>query len=304
MEVWLLPLGLVALVLGGLGWWFWLRSRPVTREPLPSPFAEIAVETTEIDGFKIRYHRSGRGPPLVALHGIGANLYCWRWILPKLGLNFEVVAPDLPGFGQSSKPKRATYGLDEQTQRLARFLDRIGVGPCYIVGNSMGGNIALWFAFRYPERVKGVAVIAPATSPRLVPPGLRHWSWMASPVARLLNRSMMDWAHARTVSKRELVDAARIEETFLTYGRNPEAVRSFILATETIRDPRLFSALEKIVTPVLILWGSRDRLVSRGIIDALEAALPKAESEVHIGGGHHLQEDEPELTSFFLSKLD
>ena len=132
---------------------------------------------------------------------------------------------------------------------------------------------------------------------------------MASPVARLLNRSMMDWAHARTVSKRELVDAARIEETFLTYGRNPEAVRSFILATETIRDPRLFSALEKIVTPVLILWGSRDRLVSRGIIDALEAALPKAESEVHIGGGHHLQEDEPEwvdekLTSFFLSKLD
>jgi pimeloyl-ACP methyl ester carboxylesterase len=119
----------------------------------------------------------------------------------------------------------------------------------------------------------------------------------------------MRWAHRRTVTQKNRVDAARVEETYLTYGRNHEAVRSFLAATESIRDPRLGQRLSQLEQKVLILWGSEDRLVPRKVINALETALRASESHVHIGGGHHLQEDEPvwvaeKIDSFFSDKQD
>ena len=173
----------------------------------------------------------------------------------------------------------------------------------------MGGNIALWFAKNHPDRVLGLCVIAPAVSARLIPIGFRRWAWMSKPVSLALNRRWMRWAHDLTVSKPELVDQERIEETFRTYGRQSDAVRAFMLATEAIRDARLNQSLVELQTPTLILWGSRDKLVNRRIIDDLETALVKAESQVHLGGGHHLQEDEPEwvaekLVAFFLNSHD
>lgn len=279
----------------------WMRDRRLT--PFDS-FSTIETQILEVGGWHIRYHRSGKGPHLLLLHGIGANLFCWRWIIPFLAKHFTVTAIDLPGFGQSSKPVGEKYGLDEQTSRLEMILEHLGVDRTFVVGNSMGGNIALWFGLHYPDRIKGLSLIAPATSSSLVPLPLERLAWLSGPAAWILTRQAMKWAHGRTVSKAHLVDSARIEETFKTYGRQHQAVRSFLLATAAIRDHRLSQRLSEFQLPVLILWGSRDRLVSRKVIDELADALPKAQSEVHLGGGHHLQEDEPEwvsekLTSFF-----
>lgn len=118
----------------------------------------------------------------------------------------------------------------------------------------------------------------------------------------------MRWAHGRTVSRRDRVDKDRVEETYFTYGRQPGAVRSFLLATAAIRDARFGdatfrSAFKELKNKVLILWGSNDRLVNKKVITDLEAALPAAESHVHLGGGHHLQEDEPEWVAEKLSEF-
>lgn len=302
-EMWLVATGCALLVLAGLvSWWL------VIRRGLPSlPRKKIETQTIEVDGWTIRYLQTGRGPHLVLLHGLGANLLCWRWILNHLKPHFTVTALDLPGFGQSSKPTTEKYGLDEQTERLEKILRKLGIEDSYIVGNSMGGNIALWFALRFPFRVRALCVIAPATSPKLVPLNLDPWTWVAKPVSWALNRHAIKLVHKRTVSKRELVDDERIAETLQTYVGKGDAVRSFMLGTSLIRDARLSKALKDVTQPLLILWGSQDKLVNRKIIDALESALPKAESHVHIGGGHHLQEDEPEwvaekITSFFLGE--
>lgn len=286
-----------------LFWWLYRKASGRSFQP----FADFNTETIECGaGWFIHYHQSGHGPHLVLLHGLGANMHCWRWIIPFLSTRFTVTAIDLPGFGRSSKPLNEHYGLDEQSERLGLFLNRMAIGESYIVGNSMGGNIALWFALKNPERVKGLAVIAPATSRSLIPLDLHRLAWISLPVSWLLTRHAMKWAHGRTVSKTHLVDADRVEETFRTYGRRHEAVRSFLLATAAIRDRRLSVDLKELRKPVLILWGSNDKLVNRKVIDDLESALPQAESEVHMGGGHHLQEDEPEwvaekLASFFLA---
>lgn len=255
---------------------------------------DLETNHAEFDRWKIHYHMSGRGEPLLLIHGIGASLYCWRWILPLLRDHFKVVALDLPGFGQSSKPTDVSYGLDEQCERILQFLDTLKIKRFHVVGNSMGGNIALWLALVAPERVMNVGVIGPATSPSLAPLDLGKWLWLSRPVSLLMNRTAMRWAHRRTVSRREKVDDTRIEQSFMTYGRRHEAVRSFMLATEAIRDVRLLPSLKKIKHEVLVLWGTGDRLVPRRVIDRLVQTLPHSESYQHVGGGHHLQEDEPE----------
>lgn len=263
------------------------------RKPIQNLYS-IATHEVEVDGWKFHYHRGGQGVPMLLLHGIGANLYCWRWVLPILSRDFTVIAVDIPGFGQSSKPVHAKYGLDEQCERLLGFLDRLGVKKTHVVGNSMGGNIALWLAQKAPDRVIDVCVIGPAASPKLLPVSLGPWVWLSRPASLLMNRTAMRWAHRRTVSRKDRVDEIRVEQTFQTYGRRHDAVRSFMLATETIRDARLLDSLKDLKHKVLVLWGSRDRLVPRKVIDGLMKVLPEAEFFVHEGGGHHLQEDEPE----------
>lgn len=305
MSVTVFVLALLALAAAGLGYWLWSR-RPLA---LPTPFPEIPLHRTKVGEWDIRYHTSGRGPHMVLIHGLGANLFCWRWILPILRAKYTVTMLDLPGFGGSSKIPERHYGLDEQTERLRDFLDARGIRQTYIVGNSMGGNIALWFAAQYPDRTLGCAVIAPATSAWLVPVRAKNFLWLSRPLAFTLSRTAMRWAHRRTVTQKHRVDDARVEETFLTYGRNHEAVRSFLAATEAIRDARLGERLPSLKGKVLILWGSRDRLVPRKVIDDLESALRDSESHVHIGGGHHLQEDEPDwvaekIDSFFSAQPD
>lgn len=292
MSMYVASLVLLGLFLFSVITWLVLHFRP---HPLSlTPGEELSTENLDVDDWRLRYHRSGRGPVLLCLHGIGANLYCWRWIAPLLRPWFTLVLIDLPGFGGSSMPTGLTYGLDEQVERLTRLLDQLKIKQAYVVGNSMGGNLALWLTKLHPDRVLGCAVIAPATSRKLVPVSLRRVAWAAPSLSRLLTRTAMEWAHRRTVSRPDRVDRARVEETFRVYGGQAEAVRSFLMATDAIRDVRLPRALETIDRPVLILWGSRDRLVRRQVIDELERVLPSAESYVHIGGGHHLQEDEPE----------
>lgn len=282
---------LIALVL-------WVRQ---ARKPLgPAPELEFPTQTLSLEGWDYHYVEVGRGPTLLLLHGIGANLLCWRGLWPLLSDHFQVIALDLPGFGRSSK-HGSGFGLDEQAERLEKFVAAKGIKTYHLVGNSMGANLALWLTARSPRSVLSLTVIAPATSPRLVPLPLHGLAWLARPLALLISRATIRWAHRRTVNNKSLVDQTRVTETWHTYGRNQEAIESFLRATWAIRDPRLRQALKTLPTEVLILWGENDSLVPRSVIDDLRATLPKAHVKIHPSGGHHLQEDEP---SWVKNELD
>ena len=291
--------GLVAALAVGVLFWlvarrFWWRGL----KPL-----ELEVQTAQVGEWSLRYHRHGRGPDILFLHGIGANLSCWRHLIPHMRGQFTCWAIDLPGFGGSSKNAKASYGLDEQCQRLIEFMDTQGLKRVHVVGNSMGGNIALWLAHSFPERVNGVAVIAPATSPRLMPLSLHRLAWLARPAAWMISRPAVRWAHLRTVSRKDTVDTARVDETLRIYGRQPDAVRSFFMATQAIRDRRLPHQLKGLPSKVLVLYGTHDRLVPNAVIEELTQVLPKVVSQIHDGGGHHLQEDEPEWVADHLTRF-
>ncbi len=114
-----------------------------------------------IHGIETRYFDAGSGPPLVLLHGMSATADCWYYPFESLKNRFRVIAPDLPGHGQSARTERRQT-LDLYTEWLAALLDALGVERTVLVGNSMGGAISLAFALAFPHRVDRLVLAAPA----------------------------------------------------------------------------------------------------------------------------------------------
>ncbi|MDE2150467.1 MAG: alpha/beta hydrolase, partial [Gammaproteobacteria bacterium] len=119
--------------------------------------ASVTPKQLAIAGFKICYLDGGTAgddrEALVLLHGIGADKDQWNRVTRCLRGRFRVIAPDLPGFGDSDKPPQADYSIPAQVENLKRFLDALGLDRVHLGGNSMGGLIAARFAARYQRRV-------------------------------------------------------------------------------------------------------------------------------------------------------
>lgn len=122
----------------------------------------LGLKHVTVDGHDVPYLEGGAGPPLLLLHGFGANKDHWTMIAPLLTPHYRVIAPDIPGFGDSSRLPGAGYSLDDMMRRLAAFADALGLDRFHIGGNSMGGYLSALFATRHPERVDSVWLLAPA----------------------------------------------------------------------------------------------------------------------------------------------
>jgi pimeloyl-ACP methyl ester carboxylesterase len=116
----------------------------------------------EIDGGTIQYSRSGQGPQVLLLHGLFAQKEQWHAVMCALAAQgFDAIAPDLPGFGQSTGFQVTAYDLGEQADRLRRFAHAVGLKEFDLAANSMGGTIAAIYAERYPQDLHRLAFIGP-----------------------------------------------------------------------------------------------------------------------------------------------
>ena len=117
---------------------------------------------TRVDGARIHYQEAGDedAPPVILIHGfISSNLIWTNTLLPLANAGFRVIAPDLPGYGYSDKPKDASYTIDEQAHAVKRLMDRLGIESATIVGASYGGAVAAMLALDYPERVDRLILV-------------------------------------------------------------------------------------------------------------------------------------------------
>jgi abhydrolase domain-containing protein 6 len=121
----------------------------------------LEQKSVEVNGMNIQYLEGGSGEPLVLIHGFGANKDNWTRSAKFLTPHFKVIAPYLPGFGESDDNPGGKYTIKDQAVFLKQFLNKIGIKSFHIGGNSMGGNISGQYAALYQEDLISLFLLAP-----------------------------------------------------------------------------------------------------------------------------------------------
>jgi 3-oxoadipate enol-lactonase len=122
------------------------------------------MEKIDVNGIQLAYERRGTGTPLVLLHGYPLDHHLWDEVAPLLEATFDLIIPDLRGFGESSTVD-SFYTLEDFASDVAGLLDHLGIEKAAIAGHSMGGYIALAFVRLFPERVRGLGLIGSQVLP-------------------------------------------------------------------------------------------------------------------------------------------
>jgi pimeloyl-ACP methyl ester carboxylesterase len=275
-------------------------------DPIPAGLrfpAGTAYEAREVvvRGTRLRYLDTGRGPAVVLLHGLAASMYSWRHTIPAVAAaGFRVVAVDHKGFGFSDRPARGYTNADYVRLTLA-LLDTLGIHDAVLVGNSMGGQIALEVALARPERVRGLALLANAGFGVRYPLLLRVARWpLVGPIASgLRNRAL-----TARILRALYADPAKVTEADVDQYYGPVAQPDYGQALRGVLRQYRFDALRDraiaLPVPTLLLWGQEDRVIPPAVGRALAARLERVAFFMLPGAGHMVQEEAPDSTNRIL----
>lgn len=275
----------VLLMLGGVVYYFFPGYAYQGVRWVERYRAGLEVRSVEVDGFRMPYLVGGDGPPLVLLHGFGADRSNWVRIAPHLTPHFRIVAPDLPGFGDSTRKPQGDYTYPAQVRRLETFLDRLDLDTVHLGGNSMGGQIAGRFAVRHPDRVRSLWLLAPG--------GVV--SADTSELQRLAARGENPLFVESPEDFDRLMDFVFVEEPYVPgpikdhLARRAMENRAFNerISRQIEADTRpLEEDLKGVSIPTLILWGKQDRLLHVSGARILGSVMPESEVVVLEETGH------------------
>ncbi|MFN8544116.1 MAG: alpha/beta fold hydrolase [Candidatus Binatia bacterium] len=250
---------------------------------------------------------AGEGPPVVLLHGLGATGASMLPTLAELSHDHRVLVPDLPGFGDSGKPLRA-YHPAFYARWLTAFLDAVGVDRADLVGNSMGGRIAIEAALRMPERVDRLVLLAPSLAFKrfraftpIVRLLLAEMGAIPMMAPRPLVQAVLRLMFARPERLRDAWYDAAADEFARVFATPSGRVAFFsaarqIYLEEAHGEHGFWARLPALSRPALFLWGDRDNLVPCQFARHVEAVLPHARSLVLEDCGHVPQFEHPERT--------
>jgi pimeloyl-ACP methyl ester carboxylesterase len=215
----------------------------------------------------LHYVERGQGPNLVLVHGFLEWSYTWHCNLEALAGQARVLAPDLRGYGLSAKNRDLGHTLSDQAEVLRAFLDAKGVQQAVLCGHSMGGEIALRFALRWPERVRALVLVAASGYLRLHRKRLQEMAFrfpglteaVLQTVAR--NRRFVARALAEGVSAPEMITPADVE-AYLLPARAPGAAGALLRVLQDADFGSYAERLREVQMPALLIWGREDRVVS------------------------------------------
>jgi len=276
----------VALLALATAWYLW-----------PTPFAVAfraldrrggRLRSCHVDVGTTRWHvlEGGHGETLVLLHGFNADADHFNRVARHLAGHFRILAPDLPGFGETEYDRAVDYRIDAQADAVIEWMDRVGIQHCYLGGSSMGGYIAIAIAARKPDRIRALWLLAPggvesvSLSPlfqeiaeerhnplvirdyadfrRLIDFCFVHPPWIPAPLARYLaTRSSV-----RAVEHQRAFDAIRFD------SRPSEALA------------------DGLAVPALIVWGRSDQVLNPAAAQVLATHMRQAETLMLPDTGH------------------
>ncbi len=276
----------------------WRRWRPPARPTPNGPPADDA-QYVDVDGLSYQVRTRGVGPPVVLLHGFLSTAAVWDPVVSQLESRFHCVTVDLPGFGRSAKGDAVPRGVWGRAEWLRGLLDAMGLDAVTLVGASMGGQTALAFASRYPERVVKLVLIAPFAREPDPYPSRSAWTWPL--VVWLFERSLFSRPWIAWRQRGQMVHPHR-----LPHGRIDDLYRQTQTPgyLEGIRRGYIWPAMDDlrpglrgIQAPTLVLWGSDDRTLSVELGREIVDGLPNAILRVITSSGHSIQLDQPQLVA-------
>ena len=271
------------------------RALRVVPESVPLPMARLRFRT--VHGHKHAFRMAGSGPAVLLIHGIGDSSETWAPIVPGLARNHRVIVPDLLGHGESDKP-RGDYSIGGYANGMRDLLSVLGVDRVTLVGHSLGGGIAMQFAYQYPERTERLVLVATGGVGRQVTPLLRAaslpgmqllMSGMKLPTVRtqitaavkLLQLSGLPLGRDAPELLRVL-DALPNADSRLAFGRTLRAVLDWRGQLGTLLDRCYLTE----GMPTMLVWGDKDAILPASHAWLAHVAMPGSRLEMFSDTGH------------------
>jgi pimeloyl-ACP methyl ester carboxylesterase len=255
------------------------------------------------------------GELAVYLHGLAGSATNFTDLAGLVGTRLPGMAVDLPGFGRSAPPEGFDYAPDSQAEVIAAFLASRGGGPVHLVGNSMGGVVALLVAARHPQLIRTLTLLAPAmpdlrmdprrmSDPRIALtflPVVGHWARRVlagvppeEQIEKMLRLCLADPSTVGAVRRAAAVQEC-VERASMTWAGAALRISTQQLGRSWLvpRARSLWRAAAQVRAPALVVWGAADKLVSVCKAPRTTAALPRGRLLVLPGTGHLPQIERP-----------
>ena len=252
----------------------------------------LLTKTVAVDGSAMSYLGGGHGESILLLHGLFAQKEQWRDVGCALAAEgFEVLAPDLPGYGASSGYPVTVYALDSQVDTLHKFMLRLGKDNMHIAGSSMGGTIAALYAQKYPGQIKSLAFIG-------APLGIIGWS----PQVRKaifegvnpfipINQKQFDLEMHLLFFKPPKIDEgikAKLVQEYVENNRHYQQVWDIVNFYD-----RSLGSMEMNAPRTLILWGEQDGIFSIDGLPLIKEAFKNSQAMRFPDAAHLLMLEQP-----------
>jgi len=280
---------------------------------------DIEVRYIEIHGHRVAYRVGGSGPVIVLIHGMARDSATWRLVMPALAERFTVIAPDLLGHGESAKP-RGDYSLGAFASGVRDLMLALGHERATVVGHSLGGGVAMQFAYQFPEHCERLVLVSSGGLGDEVNLLLRL---LTLPGAELvLPLACTNWVHhagenvsgwLRNIGLRT---GPHVTEIWDSYGSlaDAETRTAFVHTLRSVVDVagQRVSAADRLylaaAVPTLIVWGGHDHIIPVAQGHATHEAIAGSRLHVFDRAGHFPHCEHPvefvELLDAFMDETE
>ena len=258
-------------------------------------------KTLSVWGLNVRYVQAGEGPVVLLLHGLGTSLLTWYCNIDALAdAGYRVIAPDLPGYGDSDKPSHLDYGPESAANFVYDFSQELGLDRFSLVGSSAGGLIAGLFALEYPEMVEKMVLVGSGGFGRKVSWFLRV---MSLPVVGDL--IYQPWLNNKMEATKYLFyrPPAILEELLPEMNRVKllpgaraamlRSIRSSINLWGLRKEGYILERLKASPVPLMTVWGADDIIIPVSHAEAVRRELPESVVRIIPECGHWPQMEKP-----------
>lgn len=264
--------------------------------------AGVILKEVSIGDHKIKYLEStSQGETVVLLHGYGAEKGHWLK-MAALMKGYHLIIPDLPGLGDSTKSMSQRYDVESQVERMDKFLNVIGQKKFFIAGNSMGGNIAGFYAIRHPEKVKGLILL--------------NNLGVNSPEKTAIMKAFEKGENPLLISSMDDYNIM-MKSMFVKIPFTPYPIKKFMaekaiksrefnqkVFMDLITKPAMFEGhFSELTMPVLIIWGDKDQILDVSSVGVLEKGIKNHTTKILKDCGHVPMMERPEETALYIKQF-